>query len=64
MIGVTHKECGELAFRLNPDALQIGKPIRSKDLFNLDGTNPKPGEQAVCGSCGKKVNFTAEELKL
>jgi hypothetical protein len=53
VIDVTHKECGEVAFRLvvrpNP-----GDAMKSSIVRLLDGSIPEPHSIIVCGYCGKR----------
>jgi hypothetical protein len=60
---VIHLTCGKVAFYLT-HRLHDGEVANSSNVILLDGTIPKDGDPAVCGSCGGLIeDFTKNYIR-
>lgn len=62
----THSECGGVTFYCS-HYLQAGDPFQIKYFLLVNGKHPNPGDQIVCGACGKpftKIELNNEVLKV
>lgn len=54
--------CGGAGFNLY-ERPEVGDIALSCNVVKNDGTQPKPGEAAICGSCGAQVRFEVKYIE-
>lgn len=50
-----HSACGQTAFFFTKKP-EYGDPVSAETIIKIDGTQPIPGEDIVCGSCGESLS--------
>jgi hypothetical protein len=57
MVKVIDRRCGQIAFYFKRE-LNKGDRIEASNVILLDGSQPKPRDRIICGSCNQPFHGT------